>query len=276
MGERELIAHYSLMLQSPYLTTPEKQGIVNLLEDTLLHEEEFEEHVSRFDFFLNKVSTINSQLSYGLVAVLTIASGFAGLLVSPLDIIIPGLIVGFTGAVSLVTGVYFGGRTQNTVRKSMIERLKMTISITPTIFVDRVRKYLTDQKIGEDTAQAIVHEAERNIEYLNDFIAEEEYGFKPRSVNDPLPNALYAGLLRLIGTVIPLIPYVIGLSLSVAIPLSVTITVLMLAVNGFFVAVAGDLDVKRKVIELALTGLILAAIAFGIGRLSSLLRSMIA
>jgi VIT1/CCC1 family predicted Fe2+/Mn2+ transporter len=276
MGERELIAHYSMMLQSPHLTTPEKQGIIKLLEHELLHEEEFEEYVSRFNFFLQKVSTINSQLSNGLVAVVTIASGFAGLRVSPLDIVIPGLIVGFTGAVSTVTGFYFFGRTQNTVRKSMLERLKMTISITPTIFVDRVRKYLADQKIGADTAQAIEREAERNIEYLNDFIAEEEYGFKPGGISNPLPNAIYAGLLRLIGTVIPLIPYVIGVSLSLAIPVSVIITILMLAVNGFFVAVAGELDVKRKVLELALTGLILAAIAFGIGRFSSLLRSMIA
>lgn len=275
MEERSLIAHYSAILQGPHLTPAEKRGIIKLLEHELQHEEEFEEYVSRYAFFLKKVSTISSQFSNGLVAVLTIATGFAGLLVTPLDVVIPGLIVGFTGAVSTMTGFYFFGRTQNTVRKSMIERLKMTIAITPTIFVDRVRKYLAKRKIGNDTAQAIVREAERNVEYLNDFIAEEEYGFKPSSLSNPLPNAAYAGMLRLIGTLIPLLPYALGLPLSTAIPVSIVITIMMLSLNGFFVAVAGDLDIKRQVVELALTGLLLATLAFGIGRLSSLLRSVV-
>lgn len=275
MGERELIAQYLVMLQGPHLTSDEKQNIINLLEHELEHEEEFEEYVSRYTFFLKKVSTISSQFSNGLVAVLTIATGFAGLWVTPYDIIIPGLIVGFTGAVSTLTGFYFFGRTQNTVRKSIIERLKMSIAITPTLFVDRVRKYLGEQQIGDDTAQAIVREAERNVEYLHDFIAEEEYGFSSGSLSDPLPDAVYAGILRLIGTVIPLIPYAVGVPLSLAIPVSILMTIVMLSVNGFFAAVAGELDIKQKVLELALTGLVLAAIAFGIGRLSSLLRTLI-
>jgi VIT1/CCC1 family predicted Fe2+/Mn2+ transporter len=275
MRERELIAQYLVMLQGPHLTSDEKQNIINLLEHELEHEEEFEEYVSRYTFFLKKVSTISSQFSNGLVAVLTIATGFAGLWVTPYDIIIPGLIVGFTGAVSTLTGFYFFGRTQNTVRKSIIERLKMSIAITPTLFVDRVRKYLGEQQIGDDTAQAIVREAERNVEYLHDFIAEEEYGFKSGSLSDPLPDAVYAGILRLIGTIIPLIPYAVGVPLSLAIPVSILMTIVMLSVNGFFVAVAGELDIKQKVLELALTGLVLAAIAFGIGRLSSLLRTLI-
>jgi VIT1/CCC1 family predicted Fe2+/Mn2+ transporter len=273
-NERDLITHYSHMLQSPHLTTLEKQGIIKLLEHELRHEEEFAEYVSHFEFFLKKVSTINSQFSNGLVAVLTIATGFAGLFVSPLDIIIPALIVGFTGGISTMTGFYFFGRTQNTVRKSIITRLKMTISITPAIFVDRVRKYLADQKIGDDTTQAIVRETERNIEYLSDIIAEKEYGIKPGTITNPLPNAAFAGLLRLIGTLLPLLPYVLGFSLPIAIPLSIIVTIVMLSITGFFVALTGELDVKRKMMELALTGLVLATIAFGIGRLSSLLRSM--
>jgi VIT1/CCC1 family predicted Fe2+/Mn2+ transporter len=272
--ERELIAHYSHMLQSPHLTDPEKRGIIKLLEHELIHEEEFEEYVSHFDFFLKKVSTINSQFSNGLVAVLTIASGFAGLSVSPLDVVIPGLIVGFTGAVATMIGFYFFGRTQNKVRKSIIERLKMTVAITPSIFVDRVREYVGEQKIGDDTAQAIIREAERNIEYLNDIITEQEYGFKPRSLSNPLPNAIYAGLLRLIGTVLPLIPYLLGFNLSISIPLSILITIAMLSINGFFVAIAAELGIKQKVLELALTGFVLATVAFSVGRLAALLRSL--
>jgi VIT1/CCC1 family predicted Fe2+/Mn2+ transporter len=150
----------------------------------------------------------------------------------------------------------------------------MTIAITPTIFVDRVRKYVGEQKIGDDTAQAIIREAERNIEYLNNIITEQEYGFKPSSLSNPLPNAIYAGLLRLIGTLLPLIPYLLGFNLSISIPLSILMTIGMLSINGFFVAIAAELDIKQKVLELALTGFVLATIAFSVGRLAALLRSL--
>ncbi len=62
---------------------------------------------------------------------------------------------------------------------------------------------------------------------------------------------------------------------ATAIPVSIVITIMMLSLNGFFVAVAGELDIKRQVVELALTGLLLATLAFGIGRLSSLLRLVV-
>jgi len=49
----------------------------------------------------------------------------------------------------------------------------------------------------------------------------------------------------------------------------------MLAINGFFVAVVAVLDIKRRVMKLALTGFVLATIAFSVGRLAALLRSLV-
>jgi VIT1/CCC1 family predicted Fe2+/Mn2+ transporter len=90
-----------------------------------------------------------------------------------------------------------------------------------------------------------------------------------------LPNALYAGFFRLVGTLVPLLPYLLGLSLSLAIPVSIVTTLMLLAINGFFVALAAELDIKHKIIELTLTGVILASVAFGLGRAASFLRSLL-
>lgn len=274
MEERGLIQQYSWMIQSPYLSDIEKQRILQLLEHELRHEEEFEAYTSRFKFFMTKVATINAQLSNGLVTVVTIASGFAGLFVNPLDIVIPSLIVGLTGALSTLTGFYFFGRTQNTIKKGIIERLKITIAMIPHVYVNRVRKYLAEKKIGNDTQNAITREAERNVNYLTQVIADEAYGIEVEALSNPLPNALYACLFRLIGTLVPLIPYILGVPHSIAIPLSITMTMITLTINGFFVALAAELNIKQKILELVLTGALLAAIAFGLGRFSALLRSL--
>ena len=103
IGERGLVQHYSEMLQNPQLSNSEKYDLIHLLERELRHEEAFADHTSKFNFFLRKVATINSQLSNGLVTILSIASGFAGLFVNPFDVVKPSLIMGFTGAIDVAT-----------------------------------------------------------------------------------------------------------------------------------------------------------------------------
>jgi VIT1/CCC1 family predicted Fe2+/Mn2+ transporter len=275
IGERDAIEQYSFMLKSPDLTEGEKQGLLTLLTDELKHEEDFKEYETKFKFFISKVAIFNSQLSNGLVAIISVATGFAGIYATNIDIIIPSLIVGLTGALSTVTGFYFFGRTQYLVKKGILTRLKASTEAIPHLFTDRVRKYIQKKKLGEDTTQAIVTEATRNIDYLNQVIAEEEYGIKEEDLGNPLNNALYAGLFRVIGTIFPLTPYFLGLSTSVAIPISILITITLLAINGFLVALAAELNVKQKVMELTLSGAGLALLAFTIGRITSMLKSFI-
>lgn len=275
MGERDAIEQYSLMLKSPDLTEEEKQKLLMILADELKHEEDFEEYEAKFKFFISKVATFNSQLSNGLVAIISVATGFAGIYATNIDIIIPSLIVGLTGALSTVAGFYFFGRTQNLVKKGILARLKVSTEAIPQLFTDRIRKYMEKKSLSEEATQAIVTEATRNLDYLNQVIAEEEYGIREEALGNPLTNALYAGFFRVIGTIFPLTPYVLGLSTAAAIPISIIITVTLLAINGLLVALAAELDVKQKVMELTLSGTSLAVLAYSIGRLTSMLKSLI-
>jgi VIT1/CCC1 family predicted Fe2+/Mn2+ transporter len=203
-----------------------------------------------------------------------VATGFAGVYTTNIDVIIPSMIVGVTGALSTVTGFYFFGRTQNLVKQGILARLQVATEAIPQLFTDRVRKYMQKKNLSAETTQAIVTEATRNRKYLRQVIAEEEYGITEESLGNPLNNALYAGLFRVMGTIFPLTPYVLGLSTDLAIPISILITVTLLAINGFFVALAAELDVKQKVMELTGSGVILAVLAFAIGKLTTILRSV--
>jgi len=274
IGERDAIERYALMLRSPDLTADEKEGLLTILADELKHEEDFEEYEARFKFFISKVAIFNTQLSNGLVAIISVATGFAGVYATNLEIIIPSIIVGVMGALSTVTGFYFFGRIQNLVKQGILARLRVATEAIPQLFTDRVQKYMEKKNLSEEITRAIVTEAATNTAYLQQVIAEEEYGIKEESLGNPLTNALYAGLFRVMGTILPLTPYILGFSTSAAIPISVLITVTLLAINGFLVALAAELDVRQKVLELTLSGVILAVLAFLIGRFTAVLRGL--
>ncbi len=275
IGERNAIEEYALMLRSPDLTADEKQGLLTILADELKHEEDFEAYEDRFKFFISKVAIFNTQLSNGLVAIISVATGFAGVYATNLEIIIPSIIVGVMGALSTVTGFYFFGRIQNLVKQGILARLRVATEAIPHLFTNRVRKYMQKKNLSEEATQAIVAEVAKNTAYLHQVIAEEEYGIKEESLGNPLTNALYAGLFRVIGTALPLTPYILGVSTSVAIPTSILITITLLAINGFLVALAAELDVKQKVLELTLSGVILAVLAYLIGKLTAVLRDFV-
>ncbi len=274
IGERDAIEQYALMLRSHDLTADEKQGLLTILADELKHEEDFEEYEARFKFFISKVAIFNTQLSNGLVAIISVTTGFAGVYTTNLEIIIPSVIVGVMGALSAVTGFYFFGRIQNLVKQGILARLRVATEAIPQLFTDRVRKYMEKKNLSEETTRAIVTETAMNKAYLHQVIAEEEYGIKEESLGNPLTNAVYAGLFRVMGTILPLTPYILGFSTSAAIPISILITVTLLAINGFLVALAAELDIRQKVLELTLNGVIMAVLAFLIGRLTVVLRGL--
>jgi predicted membrane protein (TIGR00267 family) len=268
IGERKAISQYSMMLQSPEISDEEKEFIHGILIDELAHEEEFEEYEARYRFFINTVATIFSQMSSGLVNVISVSMGIAGVYNEPYIVAVSGLIVGLTGALNTVTGFYFFGRTQKQVRLGILNRIRSASESVPHIYMQKVIDYMRKKELSEETARTIAEEArEKNL--LTRIVAEEEYGIKEEALGNPFKSAAYAGLFRIIGTVLPLIPFFLNIPIRDSIPISIVITLLLLAVTGFLVAISAEVDIKDKVVELCVTGLILSTLTFLIGKSTS-------
>ena len=275
IGERNAIRHYSMMLKSPQITDEEKKAINQILKDELGHEEEFEEYESRYKFFINSVATIFTQMSGALVTVLSVSIGIAGAYGKTFDVVIAGLIVGLSGALNTITGFYFFSRTQKQVKVEILSRLKMAAESAPKVFVQRVIKYMKRKEISEETSRFIAEEASRKQDLLNRIIAEEEYGIREEALGNPFKTSIYAGLYRIIGTILPLTPYFFDLPIQISIPISILITLFMLALTGFIVAISAEIDIKNKIIELTIGGIILTSLTFLIGKLTSILVEII-
>ena len=273
IGERKAISQYSMMLRSPEISDEERGFINRILMDELAHEEEFERYEARYKFFINTVATIFTQMSGGLVNVISVSVGIAGVYNEPYIVAVSGLIVGVTGALNTVTGFYFFGRTQRQVRLGILNRIRSASESVPQVYVQKVIGYMRKKELSEETARAIAEEAHEK-KLLTRIVAEEEYGIREGALGDPLRSAVYAGLFRIIGTVLPLTPFLLNMPIRESIPISIAITLLMLATTGFLVAISAEIDVKDKIVELCMTGLTLSALTFLIGKSTSQLMKM--
>jgi VIT1/CCC1 family predicted Fe2+/Mn2+ transporter len=276
-GEHNAVRHYTVMLRNPRISETEKTGINQILTDELSHEEEFEEHVAKFKFFIDKVAVIFTQMSGGLVTVLSVSAGFAGAYKTPMVAAVAGLIVGVTGALNSALGFYFFGKTEKQIKLGIIDRVKTATGAVPNVFSKRVAKHMKKKDISEETARIIAEEAAGRKDLLDRLVLEEGYGIREEKLENPLESAFYAGLFRIVGTVLPLVPYLFSIPLMIALPISVLITLAMLALTGFLVAIAAEIDAKQKIAELTISGLIMTAITFLIGlATSNLMETMVA
>ncbi|MGD2200589.1 MAG: VIT1/CCC1 transporter family protein [Candidatus Bathyarchaeota archaeon] len=273
-GERNAIRDYSRIHRSPYLSDQEKESITLFLLTELAHEEELLEYESRYKFFIHKIATIFTQTSGGLVIVLSTAIGLAGVYDNPLLIGITGLIVGITGAMNTVVGFYFFGRTSRRIKEDILQRIRTTCECVPHAYLRRIERYMRGKDYSEDIALKIAEEA-REKRMIERIIAEEEYGIKEEALGNPLENALYAGFFKVIGTVMPLLPFFVGFSVSQAIPISILITLVLLSIAGALTAIAAEVDVKNKVIELTTGGLVLSILTYVLGKSASMIINLL-
>ena len=271
--ERKLIQQYSILFGSENLTPIEKTVITRFLLSELSHEEEFTEYEKKFQFFISKIATIFTQTSGGLVTVLSTAIGISSIYSDPLTIGITGLIVGLTGALNTVVGFYFFGRTSKKINLDILDRIKTTCFCAPEAYMSRIEKYMIRRYSNEDIAKMIAVEArEKNL--IEKIIAEEEYGITSISSN-PMESALWAGLFKIIATVLPLSPFFLGLPVSISIPVSVLITLFLLSIAGSLVAIAAEVSVRNKVVELISGGIILASLTYILGKSASYITTII-
>ena len=268
-GEREAAQGYATMFRSGSLSQEERTGITRFLLAELAHEEAFTEYEADFRFFIGKIATIFTQTSGGLVLVLSTAIGLSGVITDPTAIGVTGLIVGLTGALNTVVGFYFFGRTSRRLNEDILNRIKTTCTCAPEAYTDRVKKHMLRRNYNEDLATLIAQEArEKNL--IETIIAEEEYGIKG-ALPDPMQSATWAGVFKVIGTVLPLTPFLLGLPINVSILASILITFTLLAVAGSLAAIAAEVSVRDKVTELVSGGAVLATLTYILGKSASFL-----
>ncbi len=271
LGENNAIKSYSQLLSSPYLLEDEKQRLRKILEDELVHEDEFEEEESRLKNFLQHVRDAILGMNDGLVEILSVSAGLAGAYGNPIYVALGGSIVGIGGALSMAVGTYISVKAQRDVKLGALERIKLAARYATNLLVERIKSVLVKKGYSWDAVEKIGEDARLNPDILSKIMAEEEYGITEESMEDPRMASLYTGIFYIIGAFVPLIPYFLGLPIPYALMFSFIMAASMLAVSGTIVAISSGLAIKKKVLELVLSGLGSAIVTYGIGAVASIL-----
>lgn len=127
------------------------------------------------------------------------------------------------------------------------------------------------RQLSDETSKKIADEALRQRELLSKIVAEEEYELREESLGKPLKDGLYSGSFYIMGAAFPLIPYFFGLPIIISFSISLGVASAILAIVGFIIAISASLNIKRKIIELIIQGLVSGMAIFLIGRLASTL-----
>ena len=268
-GEEEAIELYSCMLSSSDLSEDEKRCLKRILEEEVVHEEDFSREESRFKEFLSHVKEAILGMNDGLVEVLSVTTGLAAVYGDPFHVAVGGLIVGIAGALSMAIGAYVSARAPRQIHESILARTKVAVLHVPKVFVSRIVEYFMEKGFTQTTSHAVAEEASSNLKLLSSIVAEEEHGVKEESLENPLKAGFYTGIFYILGSVVPLAPYFIEVPVNLAIIFSLMSVALALAFTGFIIAVSAKLSIKKKTLEMILAGLGSAAVTFVIGRAAS-------
>ena len=95
--------------------------------------------------------------------------------------------------------------------------------------------------------------------------ASEYLSSKSEDAKDALKSAVYTGIAYIITVVLLIIPYFVASHYLVALVITVAIALLIIFFFTFYIAIAKDLNFKKRFVEMAIISLGVATISFAIG-----------
>ena len=206
-------------------------------------------------------------MSDGLTVPFALAAGLTGAAAGGRIIVTAGLAEIAAGAVAMGLGGYLAARTDIEHYRSEYRReLNETVE-TPDEERREVRLILTEQGLDRAMADTVVEALTRDRHRWVDFMMRFELGLeKPDATRAPA-SALTIGASYIVGGLIPLLPYMLMADAAAALPVSIVLTLIALALFG---GVKGSLTGGRPLraaIQTVVIGGIAAATAFAIARL---------
>ncbi len=270
MDEVKAVEMYSMLMESGELSEEEKAGLRKILEDELLHEQEFSSEKSRFEEFLSHIREAVLGMNDGLVEVLSVTAGLSGAYGAPLPVALGGFIVGVAGALSMGVGAFVSAKSQREVHVGVLRRVTLAARYVGHLLRERVRWFMSRKGFSEPLAEMISREAGDNPKLLSRIVSEEEYGIREEGLENPGKAGLYTGAFYLVGALIPILPYLLPQSIVASTILSFLLAGVALGFVGFLIAVTAGISARRKIFEMVLSGLGSALATYMIGRLASI------
>ncbi|MFZ4763204.1 MAG: VIT1/CCC1 transporter family protein [Alphaproteobacteria bacterium] len=206
-------------------------------------------------------------LADGLTVPFALAAGLSGVVNSTSLIVTAGVAEIAAGAIAMGLGGYMAARTEAEQYHS--ERLRETLEVerVPHIEEKEVTDILEEYGVPHEEALLVTAALKKNPERWVDFMMRFELGLEKPNPSELLHTPLTIGFSYIIGGLIPLLPYMIYDHASKALPVSVVVTLLALAIFGTIKGHFIGISKLKSAFQTTLIGGLAAAVAFGLARL---------
>ncbi|MEM0015221.1 MAG: VIT1/CCC1 transporter family protein [Zestosphaera sp.] len=268
--EFNAVRNYMEFINSGPLSESERLVLRMVIKDELIHESNFKKIESRFRGLLEHVREVVLGMNDGLVEVLSVSAGLSGTFTSSLYVAVGGLLVAVGGALSMGIGAYVSTKSNVQIKNEVARNVRVSAEAEPELSAEELREYLIRKGFTRELSDMIVAESLRDPRLLSSLLIESELGQSEEALEEPARAGLYTGVSYLIGSAVPLLPYIASVPPPFSTVLSLISAALVLSVTGFIISVLGGLRIRRKVVELITLGLTAAAATYTIGKMANI------
>lgn len=206
-------------------------------------------------------------MSDGLTVPFALAAGLSGAVSNNRLIVTAGLAEIAAGAIAMGLGGYLAARTELHHFDSERRREEKETEDIPDVEAEEVASLFRSYDLDEPTITTLVNAIRADKQRWVDFMMKFELGLERPDANRALKSALTISFAYMAGGLIPLSPYLLFETPKMALPLSVSVTLLSLFVFGY---VKGRFTVShpwKSAIQTLTIGAVAAGAAYSIARL---------
>jgi vacuolar iron transporter family protein len=226
-------------------------------------------HVERHFTAGESVRDVVIGMSDGLTVPFALAAGLSGAVASAGIVVTAGLAEVAAGSIAMGLGGYLAAKSDAEHYASELAREEREIRDVPDVEAAEVSDILVGFGVAPADAGTVVAAMQRAPDKWRDFMMRFELGLEAPDPRRALRSALTIAASYVVGGLVPLVPYMIAPTVRAALPISVAVTLLALAVFGYVKGHFTGAGALRSGVQTTLIGGVAAAAAFMIARLVS-------
>ncbi len=208
-------------------------------------------------------------MSDGLTVPFALAAGLSGAVGSSFIVMVAGLAEVAAGSIAMGLGGYLAAKSEADSYRAELERERREVREFPDVESREVRDIFASYGLSGTPLETAVRSIEANPDAWVRFMMREELGLEEPDPKRALASALTIGLSYVVGGLVPLAPYVLGLPITSALMTSALVTFVVLVVFGAIKAHVTGVSRLRGAVQTALIGGAAAAAAYGLARFVS-------
>jgi vacuolar iron transporter family protein len=206
----------------------------------------------------------------GLTATLGVLAGVGGATVDPHVVLVGGLAAMTASGVSMAGGAYLATKSQREIYEDQLAREAAEIEAMPELEREELKGIYRAKGLTEHEAETIVERITKDKSIWLETQAREELGLDAEQFEDPIREAVVAGVATVFGGLIPVLGYLLGRAVSGPRPfLALLITALICVVCLFLMGSARSFftgkNALRSGLEMTIVGSVVAVITYGVG-----------